>query len=236
MGPSGFNLAWLATHHPGAVRALSFLLCLAPALWLAAEWLSGSLGVNPLNRLLHFTGRSALIMLTVTLAVTPVRRLSVFISQTAHARYGKRVSDWNWLIRLRRQFGLFTFFYACLHLCVYLAFDAGLDMKAVREDVVERPFIVLGLAAFALLVPLAATSNQAAIRRLGRRWRRLHTLTYVIAVLAIAHFWAHVKVGEMNPLPYTVAMAGLLACRVLAWRRGEGVAGVEVRERQPGQS
>ena len=225
------NPAWLARHHFGKVRLASFVLCLLPALWLGGECLNHSLGINPLTRLLHFTGRWALILLIVTLTVTPARRLSVFISQTAHARYGKRVSDWNWLIRLRRQFGLFTFFYACLHLTVYVALDAALDLRSIREDVVERPFIVVGFVAFALLVPLAATSNQVSMRLLGRHWRRLHTASYVIAVLAIVHFWMHKKLGDLSALPYSLATAALLMSRVVAWKMGDRGTGEEVSER-----
>lgn len=231
MNPPVRNLAWLARHHFGKVRALCFLLCLSPALWLGAEWLSDSLGINPLNRLLHFTGRCSLIMLLVTLSVTPARRLSVWVSQTAHAHYGKRLSDWNWLIRLRRQLGLFAFFYACLHLSVYLGFETGFDAAAVRDDVIERPFVVLGFVAFVLLIPLVATSNQVAIRALGRAWLRLHALSYPIAVLTVVHFWLQMKVGHTTPLPYAIVLALLLAVRVLAWRRGDRGAGVEAKER-----
>jgi sulfoxide reductase heme-binding subunit YedZ len=225
------NLAWLAKHHFGKLRALSFLLCLSPALWLGAEWLAGALGVNPLNRLLHFSGRWGLILLIITLAVTPARRLSMWLSQRVHARYGKRISDWNWLLRLRRQFGLFTFFYACLHVTVYAVFDAGLDVQALREDLVQRPFILLGLMAIVLLLPLAATSHQAAMRALGRHWRRLHTLTYAIAVLVVCHHWAQAKVGDMSPWPYSIALGLLLACRVMSWKMGDRDVGVEVKER-----
>jgi len=225
------NLAWLARHHFGKMRVASFVACACPALWLLGEWWADSLGVNPLNRMLHFTGRWALIMLTLTLALTSVRRLSVWVSQAAHARYGKRISDWNWLIRLRRQFGLFTFFYACLHLAVYVAFDAGFDIRAIRDDALERLFVLIGMAAFVLLVPLAATSNHAAMRALGKTWRRLQMLSYLVAVLAIAHFWLQAKVGDMQAVPYAVVMAVLLGSRLLAWLRGErGVAG-EVKER-----
>lgn len=225
------DLAWLAKYHFGVVRWASFLVWLSPALWLGGEWLTDALGVNPLNRLLHFTGRWALIMLLVTLTITPARRISVVVSQIAHARYGKRVSDWNWLIRLRRQLGLFAFYYACMHLAVYLAFDAGFDGAAISDDVLERPFIFLGFAAFVLLVPLAATSNQAAIRAMGRVWRKLHSLSYVIAVLVVAHFWLQMKVGHTTPLPYSIVLALLLAARLLAWRLGDRGAGIEVKER-----
>ena len=225
------NLAWLAKHHFGKLRVASFVLCLSPALWLAGEWLTGCLGVNPLNRLLHFTGRWALIMLLVTLTVTPARRLSVALAQAVHARYGKRVSDWNWLIRLRRQIGLAAFFYACLHALIYLGLDAGFDAANLRDDMQQRPFMLLGVLALALLVPLAATSNQAAMRALGRGWRRLHTLSYLIAMLALAHFGLQMKTGQIAPLPYAVVLALLMGARGLAWRRGDRAAAAEVNER-----
>jgi methionine sulfoxide reductase heme-binding subunit len=217
--PGPFPFAW--------VRAASFVLCLTPALWLAGEWLTQSLGINPLNRLLHATGIWALVMLTLTLAVTPARRLSVCLSQTVHARYGKRLSDWNWLVKLRRQWGLFVFFYASLHLVIYLAFDLGIglpiNLGALRDDVLERPFILLGFAAFVLLVPLAATSNPWAMRRLGRAWKPLHRLSYVVAVLALVHFWTQSKVGDWHALPYTLAIGALLAWRLWDRRSGDEV-------------
>ncbi len=152
------------------------------------------------------------------------------MSQTVHARYGKRLSDWNWLVRLRRQWGLFVFFYASLHLVIYLAFDLGIglpiDLGALREDALERPFILLGFAAFVLLVPLAATSNQGAMRRLGRAWKPLHRLSYAVAVLALVHFWTQAKVGDWHALPYTLAIGALLA-----WRLWDRRSGDEVPER-----
>lgn len=227
------SLAWLARHHFGKVRTASFVVCACPALWLFGEWWADALGINPLNRLLHFTGRWALIMLTVTLAVTSVRRLSVHLSQAVHARYGKRLADWNWLIRLRRQFGLFTFFYACLHLAVYVAFDVGLDLRSIRDDALERPFVFVGFAAFALLVPLAATSNHAAMRALGKAWRRLHMLSYLVAILGIVHFWLQAKVGDTRAMPYTFVLAVLLVSRLRGRWLGERGFGGEVEERPP---
>ncbi len=225
------SLAWLAKHHFGKFRVLCFLLCLSPALWLVGEWWSGTLGINPLNRLLHFSGRWALILLAMTLSVTPLRRLSMWLSQRIHALFGKRISDWNWLIRLRRQLGLFAFFYASLHLTIYLTLDTGPDWEALLEDLVERPFIALGLSAFVLLVPLAATSNKIAMRKLGRHWQGLHSLSYAIAVLALCHYWAHVKVGDLSPLPYTLVLISLLLFRVVGWRWGDRSHGVEANER-----
>jgi len=225
------NLAWWAKQHFGALRVVSFLLWLSPAAWLGVECLTDTLGANPLNRLLHVSGRWAVVMLLITLAVTPLRRLSVAVSQAVHARYGKRISDWNWLIRLRRQFGLFAFFYAGLHLAIYLAFDVGLDATALRDDFFERPFIAVGALAFLLLVPLAATSNQASIRALGRCWRRLHWLSYPIAVLALVHFWMQMKVGQAAPWPDTVLLVLLLGARLRAWLRGDRSGAAEVKER-----
>jgi len=225
------NLAWLAKRHFGKIRLASFLLAASPALWLGTEYGAGALGVNPLNRLLHFSGSWALTLLLVTLAVTPVRRLSVWVAQAVHARYGKRVSDWNWLVRLRRQLGLFAFFYAACHLAIYVTLDAGLDGVVLREDLSERPFVLLGWAAFVLLLPLAATSNQASMRALGSAWRKLHLLSYPIAILALAHYWLQMKVGDSAPLPQSALLALLLAVRAQAWRRGERGPGVEAKER-----
>jgi sulfoxide reductase heme-binding subunit YedZ len=113
---------------------------------------------------------------------------------------------------------------------LYLVLDAG-GLQALREDLVERPYIALGLIGFALLVPLAATSNQAAMRLLGRQWRRLHTLSYLVAVLAIAHFWSHLKLGDLKALPYSLAMATLLASRLVAWKMGDRGPAAEVARR-----
>jgi len=231
--PPARNLAWIAKHHFGKLRLANFVLCGSPALWLLGEAVFGSLGINPLNRLLHTTGRWSLTMLLVTLGVTPLRRLSVRLSQVAHARFGKRVSDWNWLVRLRRQFGLFAFFYAGLHVLIYVALDTGFDAAALRDDLRQRPFVLLGAAAFVLLVPLAATSNQVAMRALGRHWRRLHTLAYPIAVMALVHFWLQAKPGQPRPIAFAIVVVLLLGSRIVAWRAGERGKAVEEPERAP---
>lgn len=233
MSPPARNFAWLVKHHFGKVRAATFAGALVPAFCLGTEWLTGTLGVNPLNRLLQFTGRWALIMLIITLSITPVRRFTVWLSQAMHARYGKRVSDWNWLVRLRRQLGLFTFLYASLHLAVYVCLDAGADLQAVLDDVAERPFILVGFAAFALLVPLAATSNKAAMSALGgRAWQRLHRMAYLIAGLSLVHFWLEAKVGEIKPLPYSIILVLLLLARLQSrWTGRNRVSENETKER-----
>ena len=208
-----------------------FVLCATPVLWLLGEWLSGNLGINPLNRLLHFSGLCALILMLITLTVTPLRRCAVTLSSYTRQAYGKRLSDWNWLIKLRRQLGLFAFFYACLHLLIYLGLDATWDFAAVRTDLLDRPFILLGFLSFSLLIPLAATSNNMAMRWLGGHWRTLHKLSYVIIVCETVHYWLQMKVGQTAALPYAVCAAVLLAYRLWAWLRNDRFAGVEVQER-----
>lgn len=231
MGEPAHNLAWLARHHFSRLRAAVFVCCLCPALWLSAEWASGSLGANPLNRLLHATGGWALSLLLVTLMVTPARRLSIVVAQAMQVRFGRRVSDWNRLIRLRRMLGLFAFFYAAAHAAIYLGFDAALDAGNVRADLQERPFMLLGMGAFVVLVPLAATSNKASMRTMGRWWRRLHLSTYLAVLLALAHVWMQLKVGQPPPARNSALLLLMLLARGLAWTRGDRGAGVEAKER-----
>jgi sulfoxide reductase heme-binding subunit YedZ len=220
--------------------AICFGLCASPALWLAGAWAGGGLGPNPLDRLLHVSGRSALLLLLVTLAVSPLRRLSVQLARAVHARTGKRLADWNWLIRLRRMLGLFAFFYALLHTLLYAVLDAGLSWAAVAEDLAERPFIALGWLALLLLAPLAATSTNAAMRALGPWWRRLHLLAYAAAVLGLTHFALQAKVMQAAPWPEAAALLLLLGGRLRAWWRGERLPAAEVQrpvrtpEQRPG--
>src|SRR5690606_1656972 len=152
------------------------------------------------------TGTWALVMLCLTLAVTPLRRLS----------------GWNALVRLRRMLGLFAFFYASLHFTVFLWLEHWFDVAAMLLDVLERPFVTAGFLAFLLMLPLAATSTQAMVRRLGSRWQALHRLVYLIAPLAVLHFWWH-KAGKNDfgePAFYGAVVALLLAARLVGRRRG----------------
>ena len=187
---------------PRALRALVFALALVPLARLVVLGALDSLSANPVEFVQRSTGTWALAMLCITLAVTPLRRL-----------FG-----WSWLVRLRRMLGLFAFFYACLHLLAYAWLDQWFDWNAIVDDVLERPFITVGVVAFVLLIPLAATSTNAMMRRLGRRWQELHRLVYAIAVLAVLHYWWH-KAGKNDfsaPLAWALVVAGLLAVR-LAW-------------------
>jgi sulfoxide reductase heme-binding subunit YedZ len=136
------------------------------------------------------------------------------------------LTGWNRLIRFRRMLGLFAFFYATLHFAIYLAIDQFFDWATIVEDVTKRPFITAGFAAFVLLVPLAVTSTQGWIRRLGRRWQQLHRLIYVSAILAVVHFIWKVKSDLRDPLFYATILAMLFAVRAALWirRRAAGPA------------
>jgi sulfoxide reductase heme-binding subunit YedZ len=182
------------------------LACLLPLLRLIVLGASGGLGANPIEFITRSTGTWTLVGLLVTLSVTPLRRL------TGRAD----------LVRYRRMLGLFAFFYACLHFVTYVWLDQFFDPAAIVWDIVKRPFITVGFAAFVLLLPLAATSTHAMMRRLGRRWQQLHRLIYVIAVLGVTHFLWLVKKDLTEPLIFGAVLALLLAMR-LPW----GVASLQ---------
>ena len=173
------------------------LVCLLPAAWLARRALTDDLGANPIEELEIQTGLWTLRFLALTLAVTPVRRLA----------------GWNWLAKHRRTLGLVTFGYACLHLSMYIGLDMFFDVSDIVEDVAEHLYITVGMLAFLLLIPLAATSTKNAIRRMGRRWTRLHRLVWAVAALGTVHFLWAVKKDIREPLIYAAIFAGLLLLR-----------------------
>ncbi len=226
---------WLKEHYR-QVWWLIFALSAIPGMLLLQRYLTDDLGINPLETLLHTTGRWALTFLILSLTITPLRRGVASLSRHLHARYGKRLSDWNWIIRLRRMLGLYSFFYGFLHGLVYLFFDLALDWSWAIQDLREKPFILAGLAALLLLSLLAATSTDGMIRRLGKSWRRIHRLVYAIAVLALLHFWWLSKVGVYEPLPYSIIIVALLGYRFLAHHglviRQARDDGMEVSERK----
>ena len=197
-------------------KPLVFLLCLLPLAHLLAGAFSiagQGLGANPIEELLHALGRWGLKFLLLTLAVTPLRRWT----------------GWNWLIRFRRMLGLFVFFYIALHFLVYAVLDQSLDLEAIIEDVLKRPYITLGMAGLLMLIPLAVTSTKGMMRRLGKRWQKLHRLIYVIAVVAVWHFYWQVKLDTLEPIVYALVLAGLLGVRVyfvrVSQRRGRMQSG-----------
>lgn len=182
-----------------ASRLLLFVLSLLPAAWLAFRLVQGDLGANPAETLQLDTGIWALRFLILTLAVTPIRRLT----------------GWNRIIQFRRMLGLFAFFYACLHLVAYAVFDRYMDFSGVWEDVVRRPFITAGMVALLAMVPLAVTSTKGWIRRMGRRWQTLHRLIYVSAIAAAVHYLWKVKIMSGSPVYHAAIIAALLLFRVV---------------------
>jgi sulfoxide reductase heme-binding subunit YedZ len=189
------------------MRALLFAAGLLPLARLAWLGLHDGLGANPVEFVIRSLGTWTLVLLVVTLSITPLRL----------------ATGWAWPMRLRRMFGLFTFFYAVLHLLAWLGLDQWFDAAAIWKDVVKRPYITVGFAALLLLVPLAVTSTNGWVRRLGgRNWQRLHRLVYLIAPLAVLHFWwqkaAKNDIGE--PFIYAMIVAALLGVRLARWARG----------------
>ena len=195
-----------------------FLACLGPAAWLVyGAFLGGDLGVNPVETITNYTGIWTLRLIAISLAVSPLRWLT----------------GWNRVIQYRRMLGLFAFFYGSLHFLTYFVLDHSLVFAGLWDDVVKRPYITAGFTAFVLLIPLAVTSTQGWIRRLGgRRWNLLHRLIYATALLAVLHYWWKVKLDTSSPALYAVIMATLLGARVwkaLAKRRSAPPAARPVR-------
>jgi sulfoxide reductase heme-binding subunit YedZ len=190
----------------GRARAVLFVLALLPLARLVGYGFADRLGANPVEFVARSLGTWTLVLLCVTLAITPLRQLT----------------GWAWLVRLRRMAGLFCFFYATLHFTAYLWLDQWFDLAAIVADIAKRPYITAGFSAFVLLVPLAATSTNAMVRRLGgRNWQRLHRLVYVIALLAILHFGWH-KAGKNDfgeVTIYAIVVGLLLGARLARWVR-----------------
>ncbi len=180
------------------IKPFVFVLCLLPAVFLCGQALMDQLGANPVETILHSTGEWALRLLLLTLCVTPLRR------------------GWRWhgLIRLRRMLGLYAFFYAVLHLCVWVVFEHFFDVHALLNDILKHPYIMVGMAAFLLMLPLAITSNQYMLKRLGgAQWQQLHRLVYLVAIAAVIHFWWKMKLDISEPLIYAVILGILLMLR-----------------------
>jgi methionine sulfoxide reductase heme-binding subunit len=171
------------------------LLPLARLVWLG---LTDGLGANPVEFVIRSLGTWTLVCLLVTLSVTPIRLI-----------FGI-----NWPVQLRRMMGLFTFFYVCLHMLAYAGLDQWFDWQAIVHDIAKHPYVLVGFSAFVLMIPLAVTSNQAMIRRLRQRWKMLHRLVYLIAILGVTHYWWLVKKDVSEPFIYAVVLFILLAVRV----------------------
>lgn len=188
----------------GRAKTLVFVACLLPLLWVIGRVASGAAGPDPAEALVLATGIWALRFLLLTLAVSPLRSLL----------------NVPWVMRYRRMLGLYCFFYACVHLLCVATYVLGWNLEILVEELQERPYMVMGFTAWLLLIPLAVTSNAAMIRRLGRRWRRLHKLVYPAAVVAVAHFVWLVRSDFGEALLYAVCLGALFAWRIYA--RGIG--------------
>ena len=192
-----------------ALKAAVFLLLFAPALWLAYALTTDQLPGDVVKILEIDTGTLALRSLAYTLAITPLRQLT----------------GWAWLATYRRMLGLFVFFYATVHMCIYFGLDLELQFGEIWTSIVKRPYITIGMLSWLILAPLAITSPNAIAMRLGGvRWKRLHRLTYVVAITATTHYLWAVKKDTFWPLVYFSLFAALLQVRVVSWRRNRVAA------------
>lgn len=197
------------------IKAAVFVVCLMPLALLALRAWRDQLGANPIEYITRATGWWTLTFLMITLTVTPARKLL----------------SMPWLLRLRRMLGLFAFFYACLHFTTYIWLDQFFDLHDIVKDVMKRPFITVGFTAFVLLIPLAATSTNAMVKRLGgRRWQWLHRAVYAIGTLGVIHFLWLVKKDIREPLIFGLVLAVLLGARlVFRWRERVRTASATAR-------
>jgi methionine sulfoxide reductase heme-binding subunit len=180
------------------LKLLVFPLCLVPLALLAWKGFHDGLGANPIEVITHSTGDWTIIFLLITLAITPMRR----------------ITGWHWLIRFRRMIGLYAFFYGALHFTTYIWLDKFFDLPEMLKDVGKRPFITVGFLGFLMMIPLAVTSTQWAIRKMGKNWASLHRLVYLSAIAGVVHYWWLVKIDIRKPLQYAVILALLLGWRV----------------------
>lgn len=187
------------------IRPAAWMGGLTPLVLLVAGAFTGGLGADPIEYVTLRTGFATLLMLMLTLAVTPVRRWT----------------GWNWLAPARRTLGLCAFLYVCLHFLTYMV-DQGFSLGYIWEDIAERPYVTVGFTAFLLLLPLALTSTKAAIRRLGKRWQKLHRLVYLAAGLGVLHFTWLVKSDLREPLIFAAVFAVLMATRIPGLPGGGG--------------
>lgn len=180
------------------VKPVLFVICLIPLVIYTFLFFSGELGANPIEAITRRMGDWALRFLLITLAISPLIRLT----------------GWNSLVKYRRMLGLFVFFYVCVHLSLYITLDKFFDFAEILDDVIKRPFITAGFSAFILLIPLAVTSSNKMIERLQYRWIQLHRLIYIIGIIAVLHFWWMVKIDTREPAIYAAILAALLGFRI----------------------
>jgi sulfoxide reductase heme-binding subunit YedZ len=199
-------------------KPVVFLACLIPLALLGWKAYSGALGANPIEVITHATGDWTIRFLLITLSITPIRKLTGRL----------------WLIRYRRMFGLFAFFYGTLHFLTYIWLDKFFNLHEMLHDIAKRKFITVGFTGFVLLIPLALTSTKGWIRRLGgKRWQTIHRLIYFSAIAGVIHYWWLVKADIRAPLKYGVILALLLAYRIAVWARPKLAANKAKSLREP---
>lgn len=192
----------LSSKQIAVLKVVVFIVCLVPLAQLGWGLYQDTLGANPVETLIRSLGRWALKFLLITLAITPLRKLT----------------GWGWLMRFRRMLGLYAFFYAAVHWSVYLGLDQSFDWIAIAKDIIKRPFITMGMLAFTMLLPLAITSTNGMVRRMGfDNWQKLHRAVYAVGICAVLHFWWLVKLDATWPKIYAAVLALLLGMR-LVWR------------------
>jgi len=194
----------LSPHSVAIAKVVVFYACLLPLARLIGDGLADRLGPDPVADIIHTTGIWALRLLLAMLAITPL----------------KRHTGWHWLVRLRRMLALYAFFYACLHLSSYLLFEQTFDWPEIAKDIAKRPYVTAGFISYVLMLPLALTSTHAMMRRIGgRNWQRLHRLSYLVAAMAVLHYFWLVKRDISLPTLYALIFAALLCARMFNRRR-----------------
>ena len=201
---------------PKYLKPIVFLACLLPLGRLGWKALNSALGANPIQVITFSTGTWTLTFLLTTLSITPLRKLTKLY----------------WLIQYRRMLGLFAFFYGCLHFLTYVWLDQFFDLHSIYKDVWKRPFITAGFTAFVLMIPLAVTSTQWAIRKLGKRWQALHRLIYISAVAGVVHYIWLVKKDVRTPVIYAIVLGTLLLYRIVVLLLGASPSIVPLRMRR----
>ena len=198
---------------PKYVKPIAFVICLIPLFMLVWDGFHDALGANPIEKITHRTGDWSLRFLLITLTITPLRK----------------IFGWKQLVRLRRMFGLFAFFYVCIHFSIYIVFDHFFDVNEIAKDIVKRPYVTVGFTAFLLLIPLAITSTNKMMKRMGKSWKQLHQLVYVIAVLGILHYLWLVKADVLQPVMHAIILLILLSIRVWYQRRDSSARSTPVK-------
>ncbi len=202
--------------HNGWFRILVFSTSLIPAALLLLDFQRNQLGFNPFEALITRTGFWAMVFLLITLAITPLRRWLNYLCKLAKLKYGKRLADWNFLIKARRMLGLFSFFYLCWHAGIYLHLEADWSLSWFLQDLADRPFLSAAAVAWLFSCLLAITSPQLARKKMGRHWRHLHRLMYPLCVLAVAHALMEPRTTEYLAVAFAIITAILLLHRLLA--------------------